>query len=651
MRNRWDEKKASGLETDLAMRAYSSRLIGEDKALVLHGGGNTSVKSSTVDRFGDELEIIWVKASGFDLGAMGEEGFTALSLPHLLRLAKLESLSDSDMVNEVRRARLDSSAAAASIEAIVHAIIPFKYVDHSHADAVLTISNTPEGATLLSEIYGDKVLILPYVKPGFDLAVQLKPYIASGRLQAADAVILEHHGVFTYADNARDSYERMVDIATRAGNWLERRYGSVEITGEPITDPVLVARTRRIASDIAGQPLISRQGAMLPYGRVDEFAAMLRKGTLTPEHVIHNKPFPAVVADDPQLAMQNFEADYRDYFDRATDGTLTMLPPYPHWVLFADGSSRSFGPNLKRAMISSDVSFATVRALSYASKIGDWRGLSEAELRDLEYWELEQAKLKSQKPALELTGKVAVVSGAAAGIGKACAEVLAEKGAVVVGLDIDPAILQRMDRPGFDSVVIDLVEEAAVKAALAEIVDRYGGIDILISNAGIFRTGARIETLADDDWDAAMAVNMTSHRKLLKHSIPYLRHGVDPAVVFVGSRNVLAPGAGAAAYSVSKAGLTQLARVAALELAEEGITVNVIHPDAVFDTNLWTKEALETSAKRYGLTVEQYKTRNLMKTEITSADVGRAAAAFVDGTLRRTTGAQLPVDGGNERVI
>ncbi len=651
MRTRWDAKKASSLETDLAMRAYSSRLIGEDNTLVLHGGGNTSVKSTTVDRFGDELEIIWVKASGFDLGAMGEEGFTALSLPHLLRLAKLESLSDSDMVNEVRRARLDSNAAAASIEAIVHAIIPFKYVDHSHADAVLTISNTPEGAKLLSEIYGENVLILPYVKPGFDLAVQLKPYITSGRLQAADAVILEHHGVFTYADNARDSYERMVDIATRAGNWLERRYGLAEITGKTTTDPVLVARTRRIASDIAGQPLVSRRGATLPDGQVEKFAAMLRKGTLTPEHVIHNKPFPAVVADDPQLAMQNFEADYRGYFDRAADGSLTMLQPYPHWVLFADRSSRSFGPNLKRAMISSDVSFATVRALSYASKIGDWQGLSEAQLRDLEYWELEQAKLKSQKPPLELTGKVAVVSGAAAGIGKACTEVLAEKGAVVVGLDIDPAILQRMDRPGFDSFVIDLVEEAAVKAALAEIVDRYGGIDILISNAGIFRTGARIETLADDDWDGAMAVNLTSHRKLLKHSIPYLRHGIDPAVVFVGSRNVLAPGAGAAAYSVSKAGLTQLARVAALELAEEGITVNVIHPDAVFDTNLWTKEALETSAKRYGLTVEQYKTRNLMKTEITSADVGRAAAAFVDGTLRRTTGAQLPVDGGNERVI
>lgn len=651
MQNRWDDEVASALGSDLALRTYSSRLIGQDTALVLHGGGNTSVKSKQLDRFGIEQDMIWVKASGFDLATMGEEGFTALLLQDILRLAELDFLTDADMVNEVKRARLDSDAAAASIEAIVHALIPYKFVDHSHADGVLTISNSLDGSKRLRDIYGDRVLILPYAKPGFDLALQMREQVRSHGLREVDAVILEHHGIFTFADTAHESYRRMIAIAAEAENWLRKSFGPPAPASAPPPQPIMVAKARKAASLIAGAPLISRRGGVVPSCDVASHVAMARNGTLTPEHVIHNKPFPAMIGDDAQAAMRKFALEYQAYFERSGDRNLDRLPPFPHWAVFENGQSRSFGPNLKRAMVSADVTSATLTALTYAARIGGWQGLSEKQLRDLEYWELEQAKLKAQKSPRELTGKIAVVSGAAAGIGKACAEILAAKGAVVAGLDINPAIAEDMNRPGYESFVLDLVQESEVQAALETIVDNYGGLDILISNAGIFRTGEPIETLGDADWDAALSVNLTSHRKLLKHAIPFLRHGVDPSIVFVGSRNVMAPGAGASAYSVSKAGLTQLARVAALELAHEGITVNVIHPDAVFDTNLWTKEALQMSADRYGLTVEQYKTRNLLKVEIASMDVGRAAAAFVDGTLRRTTGAQLPVDGGNERVI
>jgi len=212
-------------------------------------------------------------------------------------------------------------------------------------------------------------------------------------------------------------------------------------------------------------------------------------------------------------------------------------------------------------------------------------------------------------------------------------------------------VKDHMNRPGYDSLLVELTDEAKVSAALRQVVADYGGLDILVSNVGIFRAGANIEVLEDAAWDASLAVNLTSHRKLLKQAIPFLRHGVDPSVILIGSRNVPAPGAGAAAYSVSKAGLTQLMRVAALELAPEGIRVNVIHPNGVFDTDLWTPEALATSARRYGLTVEQYKARNLMRTEVTSKDVARAVAALADTTFSRTTGAQIPVDGGNDRVI
>lgn len=651
MRNTWDDSEAANAKSEFDLRVYSSRLIGRDPAMVLHGGGNTSYKGATVDRFGNAQAVIWVKASGYDLGTMGPEGFTALSLPPVLALAELTSLSDADMVNEVKRARLDASAAAASIEAIVHALIPFPYVDHSHADGVLTLSNSINGTASLRAVYGAEVMVLPYVKPGFDLARQMREAVLSPAFAKTKAIILEHHGVFTWGETARESYDRMVEVCAQAETWLQEKIGALPPVSAPETNPVTIARLREAVSGLAGRAMLSLPAGAVPPEEIAPVAALSRKGTLTPEHVIHNKPFPAVVGEDPTEGLRAFEAEYGAYVASGKIEGLIPLPPHPHWAILADGAVRGFGPTLARAKVSSDVAQATLQALRRASRLGGWQGLSERDLRDLEYWELEQAKLRAQGKPLPLAGKIAVVSGAAAGIGRACAEVLRDRGAVVVGLDVNPEVADHMNAPGYQGKVVELTSETEIAAALRSVVASYGGLDILVSNVGIFRAGATIETMGDDAWDTSLAVNLTSHRKLLKQAIPFLRHGIMPGVVFIGSRNVAAPGGGAAAYSVSKAGLTQLMRVAALELAPEGIAVNAVHPDAVFDTKLWTQEALETSARRYGLTVEEYKTRNLMRAEVTSQDVGRAVAALVDGTFARTTGAQIPVDGGNDRVI
>jgi rhamnose utilization protein RhaD (predicted bifunctional aldolase and dehydrogenase)/NAD(P)-dependent dehydrogenase (short-subunit alcohol dehydrogenase family) len=582
---------------------------------------------------------------------MGVEGFTALDLPPLLALAELETLSDTDMVAEVKRTRLDPQAAAGSIETIVHALFPAAYVDHSHADGVLTVSNSKDGTQLLQEIYGPRVMVLPYVRPGFDLARQMRVAILSPEFAQTDAIILEHHGVFTWADSARDSYERMVEICTRAEDWLAARVPSMTAAPLVEADPVDIARLRGGVSRMAGRAMISRPASGLPVAEIADIAELSRHGTLTPEHVIHNKPFPAMIGDDLEKALEDFAREYKAYVERSGDASLTPLPLHPHWAVLADGTVRSFGPSLARANISADVGTANIRALRLASRLGGWQSLGERDLRALEYWELEQAKLRSQGAPLPLAGKIAVVGGCATGIGRATAEALRDRGAAVVGLDINPALMDYMNRPGFEGIVIELTDEAKVKAALHQVVALYGGLDILVSNVGIFRAGANIEVLDDAAWDASLAVNLTSHRKLLKQAIPFLRHGVDPSVVFIGSRNVAAPGAGASAYSVSKAALVQLMRVAALELAPEGIRVNAIHPDGVFDTDLWTPEALATSARRYGMTIEQYKARNLMRTEVASKDVARAVIALADQTFSRTTGAQIPVDGGNDRVI
>ncbi|MBG7605678.1 MAG: SDR family oxidoreductase, partial [Actinobacteria bacterium] len=408
---------------------------------------------------------------------------------------------------------------------------------------------------------------------------------------------------------------------------------------------------RRRAGELAGRPVLSLPAGNIEAGTARKVASLLDGGPLTPEHVIHNKPFPAVVDQDGNGGFDEFDERYRAYFDRADDPTLTMLAPFPHWALFESGHVRSYGQNLKRSQVSADVAATTLGAMHYAGGAGGWMGLDEHDLRDLEYWELEQAKLRRQPPMSRLTSKIAVVTGAASGIGRACAELLAEKGAVVVGLDVDGKVTDMMNVPGFEGLQVDATNESATAAALERVVDTYGGLDIVVSTVGLFRTGDNVETLDDETWNQSLGVNLTSHRTLVKHAIPFLRQGFDPAIVFVGSRNVAAPGAGASAYSVSKAGLTQLMRVLALELAPDGIRVNAVHPDAVFDTGLWTDEVLETSARRYGMTVDEYKTRNLLSTEVSSLDVAMATVALVDGTLSKTIGAQIPVDGGNDRVI
>lgn len=650
MKSLWQDSDAAKCKTDLALRAYSSKLIGQEPKLVLHGGGNTSVKSTHVDQFGDTIDIIWVKASGFDLAKMGPEGFTALDLEQIQRLGSLAKLTDPDMVNECLRARLDATAAAASIEAIVHALVPFKYVDHSHADAILTLSNSPNGSARFAEIYGSRVLVLPYIKPGFDLALQFAEALKSYDFNDYEAIILEHHGVFTYASDAKTAYESMVGIVDEAERWLIEHHGDLQLNEPVAMEALLIAETRQNASDLAGMAVVSRPAGAVPPELVTNIGSMLRHGTLTPEHVLHNKPFPAMLASDG-TGMENFNSEYRAYFDRAGDESLTLLPPYPHWAIFDSGHARSFGVNLKRAMIAADVGQTTLKAMLYANELGGWNGLSEEDQRDIEYWELEQAKLTRQKANPVLSGKVAVVSGAASGIGAATARSLHKQGAAVVGLDLNPEILNSMCADGFEGRVVDLTDEVALSKALVDVVQAYGGLDILVLNAGIFQSGDFIETLSDEKWDASMAINLGAHRTVLKHAIPYLRLGIDPAIVFMASRNVTAPGAGASAYSVAKAGLTQLMRVAALELAPEGIRVNALHPDAVFDTGIWTQEVLENSAKRYNMSVEEYKTRNLLKQEISSEHVAKAVVAFCDTTFCRTTGAQLPIDGGNDRVI
>jgi len=661
MKSLWDEQQAVELGDDmLALRVYTSRLLGREPSLVLHGGGNTSVKADVKNLFGETESVLYVKGSGWDLATIEKPGFAPVRLDVLNKMAQLETLSDSDMVSAQRAAMLDPHAPNPSVEAILHALIPFTFVDHTHADAVVTISNTADGEVRLQEIYGDKVLILPYIMPGFVLARQVYQKTAAIDWSKLKGIVLMHHGLFTFANDGRESYENMIDLVSKAENFLATNAPVAPATSTPATvDLIQLAAMRGAVSMARGAAVLAQLGsdaAAVDFSSRPDVADIAARGPLTPDHVIRTKRIAMIVGSDAETSVASFGDDYRAYFKRnKTDCLnaidLTCLDPAPRWALWPRRGALAFGTTPGECQIIADISRHTMQAIGRAEVMGGWDALPEKDIFELEYWELEQAKLKKGGKPPEFRGKVALVTGAASGIGAACVEALLARGAVVAALDIDAGISSRFPATSVLGIVCDMNDPVAVHDAVAATIRRFGGLDMVISNAGIFPASSRIETMDANIWQQSMDVNLSSHQRLMQEAIPYLKLGIDPAIVIIASKNVPAPGPGAAAYSVAKAGLTQLARVAALELGGDGIRVNVLHPNAVFDTAIWTDDVLIKRAASYGLSVEDYKTNNVLKCEVRSRHVAELACAMAGELFACTTGAQLPVDGGNERVI
>ena len=663
MRSLWNDDEARATGADLALRVYTSRLIGREPSLVLHGGGNTSLKTVAKDLFGEETPVLFVKGSGWDLATIEPAGFTALRLEPVRRMAELPSLTDSKMMAMLRSVALDPAAPAPSVEAVLHAVIPFAFVDHTHADAVVTITNTPQGMQRVGQIYGNRIFIVPYVMPGFMLAREVAAMTRDIDWAEVEGIILMNHGVFTFGDDARSSYERMIQIVSEAEDYLDAHAplhgefpeAGVELTGEARSaDLRTLARARRAVSRAAGFPLVARfdDGARAAAFSTREGAAeLVGRGPLTPDHVIRTKRTALVLGGDVEASVDRFAREYREYFARNTDGKLTSLDPAPRWALWPGRGVVAFGRSSADADIVAEIVAHTIPAIERAELLGGWHALPEDDVFDVEYWELEQAKLARSAGPAEHTGRVALVTGAASGIGRACVERFLDRGACVVALDRNEAVSSMFDDRRVAAFSCDVTDAGAVGFAVELGVRRFGGIDVVVSNAGTFPDSARIADLSSETWEKSLAVNLNAHRIVLQKTIPFLESGIDPAVVIVGSKNVPAPGRGAAAYSVAKAGLTQLARVAALELSGVGIRVNVLHPNDVFDTAIWTPAVLEARAREYGLDVEAYKRRNLLRVEVTSADVAALAVALAGRLFAKTTGAQIPVDGGNERVV
>ena len=657
MKSLFDVEQAAKFSTSLQMRAYTSRLLGQSDDLVLHGGGNTSVKDVTTDIFGEEVEVLYVKGSGHDLKTIQENGFSPTRLNVLKRLAALSDLSDTNMMRELKMSQLDPTAPAPSVETLLHAIIPFRYVDHTHADSLVAISNTPNGLQFIKEIYGERFLILDYEMPGFLLSKQVHHATKNLDWSNCEAIILLHHGIFTFDDDAQKSYEKMIAVVSKAEDFLKEKGAwdcplGYDLAGKELQcDAWEIAKMRKYVCLQKGGPLVGRYSA-------DNMASLssleiAERGPITPDHVLHTKRIAMICTGDHEKDIQKYAEAYRSYFERNRESdALTCLDTAPRWALWKGKGRFVFAPNGKRLRVISDIIDHTSKCIQWGEFLGGWRALPEKDVFDLEYWELEQAKLKRKKATGPLEGQIAIVSGGASGIGRATVEELIQQGACVVGADISPSIKDLFTgHPSFWGVCCDMTNSKDVKKLVDTTVRHFGGVDILVSNAGVFPPSENIENLSDEHWRRSMAINLDSHFFLLRESIPFLRLAWKPSVVFVGSKNVKAPGVGVSSYSVAKAGLQQLARVATMELASIGVRVNTIHPDAVFDTGVWSDEVLQARAKKYGMSVADYKTRNLLKANITSKDVAQAIFILVGANLSATTGTQLTIDGGNERTL
>ena len=662
-----DRYLAQGHGRDLAIRVYTTRLLGQDPALVLHGGGNTSVKTAMPDADGTPVDVLCVKGSGWDMGTIEPAGLPAVRLQPLREMVRFDTLSDDRMVMLQRRLLMDPAAPNPSVEAILHANLPFRHVDHTHANAIVSLTNQPHGEDLIRDLFPDSIVV-PYVMPGFDLA---KVVETAFRAQPdGNGMILLKHGIFTFSDDPRQAYEDMIAKIDKAERRLAqgraRPFVARAASPGPLRDAAEVAPILRGALAVAGgsdgQPkrfvLAHRSSeAILHLCDAPNAADLVSRGNATPEHVIHIKRkgivLPAPTGDleawtrTVEDAVAAYEEDYKAYFarnDSRVGGGKVMLDPRPRVFYVAGLGLFAAGATAKGAAVAADVAEATVEVITKAEGIEAWDPLPEADLFDIEYWSLEQAKLAktTEKP---LTRQIAVVTGAAGGLGLAIAQALRAEGAEVALLDIaeDPLRAAAAKLGGL-AVPCDLTDPAAVDAALAKVCTAFGGVDILVSNAGAAFQGRMVD-VADSVLQKAFALNFYAHHYVARAAVRIMeRQGTGGALLFNVSKQAVNPGPDFGPYGTSKAALLALMRQYAIEHGASGITSNAVNADRI-RTGLMTDAMVAERSKARGLTADAYMRGNLVGREVLASDV---AAAFVHLAKARTsTGAVLTVDGGN----
>jgi rhamnose utilization protein RhaD (predicted bifunctional aldolase and dehydrogenase)/NAD(P)-dependent dehydrogenase (short-subunit alcohol dehydrogenase family) len=665
----------------LALRTYTARLLGADPSLVLHGGGNTSVKARAKNLFGESIDVLHVKGSGWDLATIEPAGHPAVRMAPLVAYRALAAMSDEDMVNELRANLLDAAAPTPSVETLLHAYLPHRFVDHTHADAVLALADQPDGERVCRETYGEGLVWVPYVMPGFALAKRTADAfdraVREGRTPSV--IVLEKHGVFTFGATAKESYERMIAIVSRAESAIGDRSRTVNVSmpsydadrAEKRAALALPALRGALAKAADDEP---ERGAILELRAGERVRAFLARadafelasiGCATPDHVLRTKPtalaLRGVPWSDPAAMRASFEREidayaraYDAYFERMSAEkrvTKTKLDPWPRVALVEGMGLVAIGKTRAEASIAADVYEHTMDVMSAAADVGAYAPVSRADLFDVEYWSLEQAKLKKGQPAA-LAGRVAIVTGAASGIGNATARRLLELGAHVMIVDRDPQALDvahvelaRGRATMLASCACDVTKREEVERATTRTVLAFGGVDLVVSNAGNAPEG-RVETDAGAAaLRASIELNLLSHAEVARAAVRVMQaQGRGGCLLFNASKSAFNQGPGFGPYAVAKAGLVALMRQYAVDLGGEAIRANAINADRI-RTALFGGGVLESRAAARGLAVDDYFRANLLKREVAARDVADAFAYLA--TARATTGCVITVDGGN----
>jgi rhamnulose-1-phosphate aldolase/alcohol dehydrogenase len=679
MKNLWSEKDASGL-SELDKLVYQSRLIGAEPSLVLWGGGNTSLKMTELDFRGVECRVLRVKGSGTDMKSIQKQGFPGVLLEHVLALFGREDMSDEDMVDYLNHCLVEPDAPRPSIETLLHAFIPQTSIVHSHADAILSITNTHRAQTLLSDAFGSAVVAVPYRRPGFLLSKEVA--LGAQSNPQARGVVLLNHGLVTWGDTPRSAYESHIELVSQAEDFViqsrKGRHVFVQIKGVEMDSP----QRHRVAASVApairglvgqGQRAILRfedGDEVMEFVNSSEAERLTELGAATPDHLMNTKRVPLLIdVKDPQdmdavraklqEGIAEYASSYERWFTRHTDGQHPMLDPFPRVILLRGVGMWTTGRDARAARVAADIYRHTIGILAGSQALDRYESLSPEDAYRSEYWPLELYKQSLAPPEKELSRRVALVTGAASGIGRAIALRFAQEGAHVVVTDIQLAGAKRVAQEiaanyGEDRVLcckLDVSNEKAVKAAFEVTRLTFGGLDILVSNAGIAYTSP-IDKLSLSDWQASLAVNATGHFLVAREAVGILRdQGLGGSLVFIATKNVTAPGQDIGAYSAAKAAEAQLARVLAIENGPHGIRSNIINPDAIFqDSKLWSSRIREERAQAHGIPVEQveefYRQRTLLKVSVTAEDVAETALYLAGDRALKTTGAMLPVDGG-----
>lgn len=653
MNNRWGDAP----EDAVAQLVYQSRLIGAEEDLVLWGGGNNSLKSTSADLLGNAIDVMYIKSSGSDMKSIVSKQFPAVRLDYVAPLRTRDAdMTDQEMVDYLSRCLVDPAGARPSIETLLHAFLPANAVLHTHADAILSLTNTQGRDETLRACFGDSLIIVPYRRPGFRLSRDVAD--AFDAQPDATGLVLMNHGLITWGESVREAYEKHIELVTRAEQFIAKR-----APRQPATANAAAAlhNAPRIRGAVGGGILeLDDSAEVLEFLAQPDAGRLTQIGPATPDHLLYTKRYPLFLREGADI-----ETQLRQYVERYTEeyrahpSEFPMLDPAPRIILMPGVGMWTAGKDARAARIVRDIYRHTMRIISAAEAAGGYATLNDDDAFHAEYWPLELYKLTLLPKQKELAGKVAVVTGAASGIGRAVAERFAEEGAHVVVTDVEVPLAEELaesivERHGLRramAIRLDVSSEDDVERAFAAAVRAYGGVDVVFSNAGISSFG-KLEMLPASDWDRSFAVNTRGHFLVCRAAMRIMRQqGTGGSIVFNASKNVTAPGKEFGAYSVSKAAEAQLCRVVALEGGDAGIRANMLNPDAIFGgSRFWSREMRGMRARAYGVESEQlpdfYRDRTLLKVEVTAEDVAEAALFFAGPRSAKTTGAMLPVDGG-----